>query len=83
MGGCCSEEQKKFIKMYVVQWVRFIVIVLPLFLSIWRASELTTLSLEPNIIYMILCFGIVLFFTPIKLLLSPGCFEWARDNTGW
>ena len=81
MSGCISCNN--FLKHLIVELVRYMAIMLPLFLSVWRATVLTTLALDPITIYMILSFVTVVGYIPIKLVLNHGCFEWARDNTGW
>ena len=81
MSGCISCNN--FLKHLIVELLRYMAIMLPLFLSVWRATELTTLALDPITIYMILSFVTVVGYIPIKLVLNHGGFEWARDNTGW
>ena len=81
MSGCSSCNN--LLKHLIVELARYMAIMLPLFLSVWRATELTTLALDPITIYMILSFLTVVAYIPIKLVLNHGCFEWARDNTGW
>ena len=82
MSGCNSCENS-CLKHLIVELVRYVAIMLPLFLSVWRATELTTLALDPIIIYMTLFVITVIVYIPIKLIINHGCFEWARDNTGW
>ena len=71
------------LKHLIIQLMSFVAIVLPLFLSVWRASELTTLALDPIIIYMILGFSTVVVYIPLQRIINHGCFYWTLDNTGW
>ena len=82
MSGCCSCDNS-LLKHLIIQLVSFVAIVLPLFLSVWRASELTTLALDPIIIYMILAFATVMVYIPLQRMINCGFFHWTLDNTGW
>ena len=82
--SCCSCEHLTC-KLIVTEVVRYLAILLPLSLAVWRASNYTenTLALRVVWISLMIAGGTLVCYLPLKCLCKQKFLEKAREGYGW